>query len=567
MKEKIEIIMQKWKKVKEWSFKKKLIAAAVLCLCCGGILTAILAGSSRKVPVYREVQVVHGSLMVGVTETGSISIGTSEQTLGLDISEYTGDSGLSVGGLDAIGGMGRNEGMGSMMQALSGMGAVMQGGNASAAASEGARTLQVEEVYVSAGQEIEKGQPLLKLSEESVKGIREKLQEDASGAQLTYEQQAANQKLVEQQARIQKNINQAYGEYAEAEYEKTVSALKTSVETYQTQLEEEQILLEETKQLLGEAEGTLAEYQEVLRNAEYARDTTDREENLFGWINAMNAVYDSKEIIEALEEEIAAAKEEIRSLEESIASVSLSLSLAARDLRTGEIDAEVQKAQRLYQCENAQEIYEVTIGQSSYDAETAREEYEEAGSKLEAFDRVIVDGVIVSEYSGMITEMSIHAGDTLEQDTVLAALSDYGDVTVTVSVEEGDLEAASVGSEARIFLNAFPDRIFQGRVTEVGDAEINSNTNTAVYSVTVSVTEEANGLYEGMTAEVTFVTEEAQEVLYVPNRALSEGSVLVKDDSGKRVKKQVSTGFTDGVYTEIKEGLSEGDIVLIETGN
>lgn len=564
MKEKIEINMQKWKNVKEWPLKQKIITAVVLCLCCGGVFAAILAGRSRKAPVYREVQVAHGSLMVGVTETGSISIGTSEQTLGLDISEYTGGSGISAGGPD---GMGRNEGMGSMMQVLSGMGAVMQGGNASSAGSEGTRTLQVEEVYVSAGQEIGKGQPLLKLTEESVKGIREKLQEDASSAQLTYEQQAANQKLVEQQARIQKNINQAYGEYAEAEYEKTVSTLKTSVETYQTQLEEEQILLEETKQLLGESESTLAEYQEVLKNAEYARDTTDREENLFGWINAMNAVYDSREIIEALEEEIAAAKEEIRSLEDSIASISLSLSLAARDLRTGEVDAEAQKAQRLYQYENAQEIYEVTIGQSSYDAETAREEYEEADSKLEEFDRVIVDGVITSEYSGMITEMTIHAGDTLEQDTVLAALSDYEEVTVTVSVEEGDMESASVGKEVRIFLNAFPDQIFQGEVTEVGDAEINSNTNTAVYSVTVSVTEEAKGLYEGMTAEVTFVTEEAREVLYVPNRALSEGSVLIKDDKGKHVKKQVSTGFTDGVYTEIKEGLSEGDIVLIEAGN
>ena len=72
-----------------------------------------------------------------------------------------------------------------------------------------------------------------------------------------------------------------------------------------------------------------------------------------------------------------------------------------------------------------------------------------------------------------------------------------------------------------------------------------------------------------MTGEVTFLTKETEEVTYVSNRAIfREGIksyVKMKDDEGKIVKKEVVTGFSDGVNVEIIEGVSEGEIVLIES--
>ena len=80
---------------------------------------------------------------------------------------------------------------------------------------------------------------------------------------------------------------------------------------------------------------------------------------------------------------------------------------------------------------------------------------------------------------------------------------------------------------------------------------------------------ELSGLYEGMTGDVTFVTKELREVCYVSNRAVfREGTksyVKVRDDSGNIVKQEVTTGFSDGVHVEVVAGLSEGDIVLIES--
>lgn len=77
------------------------------------------------------------------------------------------------------------------------------------------------------------------------------------------------------------------------------------------------------------------------------------------------------------------------------------------------------------------------------------------------------------------------------------------------------------------------------------------------------------GLYQGMTGDVTFITRETKQVCYVSNRAIfREGTrsyVKCRDENDKIVEKDVVTGFSDGVNVEILEGLSQGDVVLIES--
>ena len=72
-----------------------------------------------------------------------------------------------------------------------------------------------------------------------------------------------------------------------------------------------------------------------------------------------------------------------------------------------------------------------------------------------------------------------------------------------------------------------------------------------------------------MTAEVTFITKQTKDVTYISNRAVIRDDgvsyVLMKDDSGKVVKNEITTGFSDGNNVEVKSGLNEGDTVLIES--
>lgn len=535
------------KKLKNKWFIAGLAAAVILII----IIIIVIVVSKEEDVSYKEAVAVTGYLSAGVTETGSVDVGTTVQSFDLDISEFTGDTSFSMGGY----------GMDMMM------GMQMQNSNSSSSSSS--RQLEIEEVYVEAGQEIEAGDAILKLTLESTESIRSELLEDVDSASIVYEQAVTAEKQTNTEAEADYKMNVLYESYSQSVYNETVQGLQDTVTEKQETLEEKQKELEEVRTELAEKEALLAEEKQVLENAIYTAEGTDQEENLYWWIVAWQTKQNAETLVEELEEEIEQLREEIKQYTEDIEYESLQLTLAYKALEIGVIQAQAEMDIQNYKAQNAQEIYEVTTQQSSFDVELAKEDYEEALEKLEEFDSVITDQVIKAENSGLVTEVSVEAGDTLTQNMNIISLNDYESVTITLSVEEDDMEAAAPGNQVNVTVAAFPEEVFKGKVTEIGDAQIDSNTNKTIYSVTVTVENIGDLLYQDMTADVTFVTEQTEEVLYIPNRAITTENetsyVLVKTEDGSIETRQVVTGFSDGVYTEIKEGLSQGETVIWES--
>ena len=192
-----------------------------------------------------------------------------------------------------------------------------------------------------------------------------------------------------------------------------------------------------------------------------------------------------------------------------------------------------------------------------------------AEERWSLFDGVIQDCAVVAEYDGIVTNVYFEAGDTIQTGDTLVTLYDLEDVTMTVTVAEEDMTDIAKGSAANVVLTAYPDEVFTAVVSDISDASADSSGNVT-YEVTVTLQgDEVRKLYQGMMGDVTFITEEVREVLYVPVRAVTEENdksyVKIKDADGSVRKVEVTTGFTDGVYIEIPEGLEEGEIVLIES--
>ena len=541
--------------MKHIEFKNRtgqMIILLLLSIIIGAAIIIMIVLSREDKTLYRESQVIRGNLARGVTESGSVDVGTVIQNFDLDISEFTG-SGSFTFGMERQGG--------DMVMGM------IPGVSDSGSMSD--RQLEIEQVYVEAGQEIETGTPILKLTQESVEGIRTDLAQDVTDADLVYQQALTSQKQTEADAEGEYRLNSLYADYSQAEYDETVSALTEAVEAAEKTLVEMQAELAGAQAELAEKEVLLAEEKKVLENALFTAEGTDKENALYWWIIAQQTVDEARELVDTLEDEIAQLRVDIADYGEKITENETALALARKELESGEITARGELDKRKYNAENAQEIYDVAIEQSAFEAETAKEDYEQAVRKLEEFDTVIKEQVISADTSGVITEVYAAAGDYLTGNMELISLNNYDEVTITVSVEEDDLEAAAPGNTVNVTLAAFEDEVFTGTVTEIGDAEIDSNTNKTMYSVTVTVQNTGRVLYQDMTAEVTFVTDEVSEVLYIPVRAViqenGEDYVKVREKDGKIVSKEVTTGFTDGINIEIKEGLSEGDTVLTET--
>ncbi len=512
--------------IKEKKRTVQRIILLLLFIMIGAAIITVMSFPKEDKTLYRESQVIKGNLARGVTESGSVDVGTAIQAFDLDISEFTGSGNFTFG----MGGQG-----GDMMTGM------MPEASDSGSASD--RQLEIEQVYVEAGQEIESGTPILKLTRESVEGIRTELSQDVTEAELVYQQALTSQKQTEADAQGEYKLNALYAGYSQAEYDETVSTLTQAVEKAQEDLTETEEELSDAQQELTEKEALLAEEKKVLENALFTAKGTDKENALYWWFIAQQTAGEAQKMADTLEDEIRQLEKDIEDYREKKTENETALALAQKELESGEITARGELDKRKYNAENAQEIYDVAVEQSAFETETAREDYEEAVGKLEEFDSVIVEQVISADHSGVVTEVYVAAGNYLNGNMDLISLNNYDEVTITL--------------------------VFAGTVTKIGDAEIDSNTNKTMYAVTVTVQNTGNVLYQDMTAEVTFVTDEVSEVLYIPVRAVTQENgadyAKVREEDGTIVRKKVTTGFTDGINIEIKEGLCERETVLTES--
>lgn len=179
----------------------------------------------------------------------------------------------------------------------------------------------------------------------------------------------------------------------------------------------------------------------------------------------------------------------------------------------------------------------------------------------------MLDGIITTEYAGTILSVGYEKGETLNNDTAITTYADAKAVEVTVSVLQEDISNVEIGETVNIAFTAYEDELYHGIVTGITTSESKSS-STVSYDVTINVTGDVSKIYEGMTANVTFVTKELKDVIYVSNKAIqTEGtkSYVKRVRDGKTEKVEVKTGFSNGTCVEIKEGLSKGETVLMES--
>ncbi len=144
---------------------------------------------------------------------------------------------------------------------------------------------------------------------------------------------------------------------------------------------------------------------------------------------------------------------------------------------------------------------------------------------------------------------------------------------MNIDVSEEDVAAISVGEHVELSFGAYPEQTWEGVITSITTTSTSEYASTISYPVTILVQGDTTLLYGGMAADVTFVTDSVEDVLYVSKKAVFEEDglsyVYKKGAGGKgaesRVKTQVETGFSDMASIEIISGLEEGDVVYIES--
>lgn len=505
---------------------------------------------------YRETTVEYGDLTVGITEDSTVSIGTVSQTFDLDISALvSSDSSSGSSQTDSMSG---------------GMGMQMFSFGESSYTSQ-SQEMEIDSVHITVGQEIQAGDVLYTLTEDSVEEIRAQLEEDVEDTLADY------QALMVEQQKSYLTAKQGYDTYvlngnlAELTYTKELQELQDKVDEAAEELEDKQNQVNENLEKLVELQDELTSAKKDLKDAQAA--VSENHDNRYNDPYYYTVYLNTRDMAQTIEDEI---EDDIESLEDEnetllteIGEATRSWNEACRNLESEKLSARQTLETDQYYSSVASEWYSIQTTSLDNDKQNAYSSYESAVNKLEEFNSYIVGNDVIAEYSGVVTEVPLSVGDGVTRNTSLVTLYDASDVTMEITVSEDDYESIDQDGEVNISYTAYPDTIYSGTISEVSDAEYDSDSGEVYYTLTVTVQGDVSGLYEGMTGDVTCVTKETKEVTYVSNRAIfrdgTRSYVKVRDENGNIIEKDVTTGFSDGVNVEIIEGLSQGDTVLIES--
>jgi HlyD family secretion protein len=252
-----------------------------------------------------------------------------------------------------------------------------------------------------------------------------------------------------------------------------------------------------------------------------------------------------------------------------------------------------------------------TSSQADLDQAMAALHTAEANVKIKqgALDKARADldhCTITSPIDGVVISRSVDVGQTvaasLQAPVIFAIANDLTKMQIDANVAEADVGVVKIDQNVDFTVDAFPMETFHGKVVQVRNAPITVQ-NVVTYDTVIGVSNPELKLKPGMTANVSIVVAHKDDVLQIKNAALryrppdatsvattrtgtsrsgrpvggrsggphemAQRTVYVLPFAASRPEpRQIKTGISDGIMTEVVDGLKEGDrVVTAELGS
>ncbi len=279
-----------------------------------------------------------------------------------------------------------------------------------------------------------------------------------------------------------------------------------------------------------------------------------------------------------------------------------------------DVDARLAEKERASNdFERAKELYakkfiskqEFDMSKSAYETafashKAAISRVEQAKATLRQYERSIARTSIFSPISGIVTALSVELGEKvvgteMMMGTEMMRVSDLSIMNAVVDVDENDIVLVKKGDTTLIEIDAIPDKIFKGKVIEIGHSAKTSSLGTqdqvTNFSVKVRLLEQDPRLRPGMSCNVEIQTASHYNVPSVPLQAVTvretkpfgdeQHKADESDDNGKKefgAKRPpsvvftiengtakmvtVETGISDKGFIEIVSGLKQGQKII-----
>ena len=207
----------------------------------------------------------------------------------------------------------------------------------------------------------------------------------------------------------------------------------------------------------------------------------------------------------------------------------------------------------------------------------AQAQVQQAQASLRQLEEELAYTTITSPMDGVVLSRDVEKGDAVSSILVLGStatlvmtVGDTHQVYVQGKVDEADIGKVYLGQPARIKVESFREKTFEGKVTRIAPLGVEKD-NVTTFEVRVSIDNPGGELKANMTANAEILLDEHHNVLTVPEQAVKfdkdrKATVQVPDPKGKDGKREVAvlTGISDGSRMEVLSGLKEGERVVLQ---
>lgn len=506
-----------------------IAAAVVIAAACGTIYRKLAQNVQQW--EYSEQTVQQGTLTNGVTESGTVEFGITSQIYDLDVS--TDDDSDEEDD------------------------------------EEDENYLRVENVYVSVGQRVQEGDKVYRFTQDSIDSVRKALTYERTEAQIALATAQTAYEIGVLEAELSRDETLLDTSLAQTSYDTVIARLSNDLAA--KNLEIQQLLKDIYKlqcdltqeEYLEEKADVSEAYEDALEGVENVADdyVTNR-------VDAAQAFQSARESYEQFFSQFDESNQQIQDKIDEVYEIEAEivykqqllekeLLAAQQDLKTSTVSGEIADVK-----------YQSSLTGYENALSKAQRELEEAAQKLDAFDEFVGDGTVCAAGSGIVTEIGYEEGDYLMNTGTLIAFVKADEMTVSVDVSQEDVVMLKVGDTVELRMSAYEGETYRGIIKSITTTATSRNSATISYPVVISIQGDTSGLYSGMTADVTFVTEEAENVSYVLRKAVVEenGKSQLYIKSGESyVLTPVTTGWNNGKYIEVKDGINAGDRYYIRT--
>ena len=393
-------------------------------------------------------------------------------------------------------------------------------------------TGKVDQILVAVGDEVKAGQILAHLEDDEL--------------QLQLKQAETNQKLAEA------NLSKA-----------KIPADELEIEAARAQLESAR----------AQAQAARAAYQDMLRGPSEAERTTAQAQLKRAEVNLKHAqeAYDKIAHMPDAGLRPQALQLEQATIDYETAKANLAVTLAP--------PTSGQKAQALAQIAAADaavaqaeaNLNRLITGPKPADIAVLETQVEQAKIGVETAELALRNTQLVSPIDGVVGIINIRTNEVPNPTLPAMVIADPEGFHIKLNVDELDIGQVEVGQTALVTVDALDDAKLTGvvsRIAPVANTTPVGGSAIVTYEVIINLDPTTLPLRSGMTATVAIVTDKAEDVIIIPNRVMhldetTRTPYVEKLIDGVPTRVDIVIGLRNEQYSEIKEGLEEGDVLVI----